>query len=151
MRLLLTVFVQEHQGGRKQDFRTSEVQKYQEVTRSTESTKKQSCNRTGWNLRMTNCNFIKERREKHEEQRKINLQQTTSISSWSTAVKLTPKTSSQQSILQVSVLLSTGASSIVVSPTSDTQTTISQTSSRKRDQPSAQLSSTQKKTSYLKI
>ncbi len=84
-------------------------------------------------------------KEKHKEQKKRNLQQTTSISSSSTTVTLTPTAPTKQPISQVPVLLTTiDASSIVLGPTSDTQTTISQTNSRKCGQPSSELSPTQK-------
>jgi hypothetical protein len=82
-------------------------------------------------------------KEKNEEQKKLDLLQTI-ISLSSTAVTSTPTAPSQQSILPVRDPLSTGASSIVLSSTSNTQTTISQTSSRKRSQLSSQLPSTQK-------
>jgi hypothetical protein len=80
----------------------------------------------------------------HEEEKKSNLQQTTSDLSSSAAVTWAAAPHQQQTVLQVPGLFSPGVSSIVIPPTSNTQSTISQTNLRKRSQPSSQLSSSQK-------
>ncbi|CAF4097576.1 unnamed protein product [Rotaria sp. Silwood2] len=84
---------------------------------------------------MTNCPHIKSLKKINEAQKKCELQQTTIISSSSTAATLTSSAPiQQQSILQVPVFVSAGASSIISGQSSGNPTTVSQTNSQKRDQ-----------------
>jgi hypothetical protein len=89
------------------------------------------------------CTHMNSLKKRDEEEKKSNVQQTTSDLSSSAAVTLAAP-QQQKTILQVPVLVSPGASSIVIPPISNTQSTISQTNLRKRSQPSSQLSSSQK-------
>jgi hypothetical protein len=79
------------------------------------------------------------------EQKNNNLQQSTDTLSSSTSMTLKPSAPiQQQSALQVPVSVPTRASSAMNIPSPDNQTAASQTNSRKRGQPSSQLSSSQK-------
>jgi hypothetical protein len=96
-------------------------------------------------LRTATCTHMNSLKKLDEKGKKSNRPQTTSDLSSSAAVtSAAAAPQQQQTILQVPVLVSPGASSIVIPPTSDTQSTISQTNLRKRSQPSSHLSSSQK-------
>jgi len=91
-------------------------------------------------LLKTNCSHIQSIKKTYEAQKKLHLQQSTGALSSSSAVTVTSTVPiQQQSILQTSDSVSTGASSITTAPSSSTQT-----NSRKRSQPSSQISSSQK-------
>ncbi|CAF2902885.1 unnamed protein product [Rotaria sp. Silwood2] len=85
-------------------------------------------------LRMTNCSHMNFLKRNFTTQKKTNLQQSSSSSSSSIDASLTPsKPTQQQSVLQVPVFVSTDASSIVSARSSNIDTTVPQTDSRKRD------------------
>jgi len=78
------------------------------------------------------------------EQKKINIQQSTDTLSSPTSKTLKPSRPIQQSALLARVSVSTDASSSVNIPSANSQTSASQTNSRKRGHSSSPAASSQK-------